>query len=219
MSDLKDDAIRYAVEQAIAYEPSVKLFDVKVLVREGVVRIQGIVPNLEAKMAAERAAASVSGVRRVDNTLTVEDPRGLNDLDMGHAVDEALLEDPAVDPLEIGARVQDGTAHLIGYADDVAQEEAAIRAASRAPGIKATVSEIDISPGVDIDWVDLKNRVVSALDDADDLLPYGIEVTIETDGRVVLSGSVANDNARRRAVEIARTVDGAKAVVDRLQLK
>ena len=67
----------------------------------------------------------------------------------------------------------------------MAQEEAAIRAASQ-PRHQSDGERIDISPGVDIDWVDLKNRVVSALDDADDLLPYGIEVTIETDGRVVL---------------------------------
>lgn len=219
MSSLKDDAIQREVEQAIGFEPGVNVFDVKVFVRDGVVRIQGIVSTLEAKQTAERAAAGVPGVRRVDNTLTVEDPRGLKDLDIGHAVDDALAEDPSVDTHDVGARVEDSTAHLIGHADNVAQEDAAIRAASRAPGVKAAVSEIDISPGIDVDWVDLKHRVINALDDADEILPYAIDVDVETDGRVVLTGSVANEAARERAEEVARSVDGAKAVVNRLQLQ
>ncbi len=218
MATLTDDAIERQVEQAIGLDPRVGVFDVNIQVLRGVARLEGIVESLEAKRAAGEAAARVPGVRRVDNMLTVEDPRGLKSLDIEHAVENALENAPAVDPRDVGARVEDSVAHLVGHVDSTAEEDAAVRVASRAEGVKEIVSELDISPGRDIDWTDLKNQVVDALSTADDLIPYTIDVEVETDGRVVLSGSVATRQDCRRAVEIARQVPGAKEVVNRLQV-
>lgn len=218
MGTLKDDAIERQVEEAIGLDPRVNVFDMNVQVLGGVARLQGIVGSLEAKLAAGEAAAHVPGVTRVDNMLTVEDPRGLRDLDIGHRVDEVIAEDPAVDPHEVGVRVEDGTAHLVGHVGSELDEENAIRAASRAEGVKEIVSELDISPGRDVDWTDLKNQVMDALDADEALLPYWIEVDAETDGRIVLSGSVRTDHERARAEEVARHVPGVKHVTNRVQV-
>lgn len=219
MVSLTDKAIERQVEQQIGFDPKANGFDVKVQVLNGVVRLQGIVDNLEAKRAAGEVASAVPGVRRVDNMLTVEDPRGLNDLEIGHAVDNALLDDTRVDTYAVGATVMDGTAHLVGHVDSTADEESAIQAASRADGVKDVVSQLDISPGRDVDWVDIKNSVTDALDAAGGFIPYGIDVEVETDGRVVLSGQVADENNRERAERIARRVDGVKDVVNRLDAR
>ena len=120
METLTDDAIERQVEQAIGLDPRVGVFDVNIQVLRGVARLEGIVESLEAKRAAGEAAARVPGVRRVDNMLTVEDPRGLKSLDIEHAVENALENDPAVDPRDVGARVEDSVAHLVGHVDSTA---------------------------------------------------------------------------------------------------
>ena len=216
MSSLSDEATQRQVEQVIGFDPWVSVFDVNVSAGRGVVRLDGIVENLEAKASAAEAARGVPGVARVDNLLTVQDPRGLRDPQIEGAVADAIDRDPGVDAHDVGATVLDGTAHLVGHVDSVADEHAAIRAASRAEGVRDVVSELDISPGRDVDWTDLKNQVVDALDDADDLTPYGIDVEVETDGRVILSGTVNDEHTRARAAEVARGVDGVKEVIDRL---
>jgi hyperosmotically inducible protein len=211
-----DQAIARQVEQAIGFNPRVNVFDVRVEVRDGVALLQGIVQNLDAKMAAGEAAAATPGVRRVDNALTVEDPRGLASTEIDGAVEEALEEAGGVNSQDVGAHVTDSIAHLVGHVDSVDDEQAAIHAASRAEGVKDVVSELDISPGRDVDWVDIKNAVTDALDAAGGFNPYAIDVNVETGGRVVLSGSAASERDRERAVRIAGRVDGVKEVVDRL---
>ncbi|MBI3945304.1 MAG: BON domain-containing protein [Armatimonadetes bacterium] len=219
MASLTDDAIERQVEQAIGFDPKANVFDMKVQVRNGVVRLEGIVGDLEAKLAAGEAAGGVPGVRRVDNTLTVEDPRGRTDREISDAVGQTLEDDPSVDTSKVGVTVLDSTAHLVGRVDSASEEEAAVRAASRAGGVKEVVSELDVASGIDTDWVDLKNRVTDALDDADDFYPYSIDVAVETDGRVGLSGEVGSEGDCERAGEMAGRVAGVKAVDNRLAVR
>ncbi len=74
-----DLGIRAAVGTRLLADPEVRRVSIDVDVIDGVVYLSGVVDDREAKLAAERIAGRVAGVRRVENELQVradddEDP-------------------------------------------------------------------------------------------------------------------------------------------------
>lgn len=69
---IDDAAITTKVKAAMVKDPVVSAFDVGVDTFKGVVQLNGFVDTPEQKAAAERIAASVSGVQSVRNNVTVK---------------------------------------------------------------------------------------------------------------------------------------------------
>jgi osmotically-inducible protein OsmY len=65
-----DWELQRRVEEALEYEPSFYVADVRVSVERGVVTLRGDMRTYEAKSAAERAALSVNGVTAVANQIS-----------------------------------------------------------------------------------------------------------------------------------------------------
>ena len=68
-----DDGIEEEVRERFAEELELDPVDVVVDVSDGVVVLRGVVQTLELRDAAGECAALVSGVRRIENELTVRD--------------------------------------------------------------------------------------------------------------------------------------------------
>jgi hyperosmotically inducible protein len=66
-----DSAITAKIKTALLGDDLVKSFEIKVETVKGVVQLSGFVDNANQKSAAERDAASVQGVKSVDNSLVV----------------------------------------------------------------------------------------------------------------------------------------------------
>src|SRR5262249_53943412 len=66
-----DEMLATAVEKSLADDPRVNAMRVKVDARAGVVQLTGDATSQEESDAAAHVAQQVSGVRRVDNKLTV----------------------------------------------------------------------------------------------------------------------------------------------------
>jgi hypothetical protein len=66
-----DAAITAEVKARLVAERPANLVSVNVDTRQGTVHLQGTVPSLDDKYTAERIARQVSGVRSVDNDLTI----------------------------------------------------------------------------------------------------------------------------------------------------
>jgi hyperosmotically inducible periplasmic protein len=72
--------------------------------------------------------------------------------------------------------------------------------------------------GVAVDDAWITSKVKSSL--LSDNLVSGTDVSVETyQGRVMLSGFVDAENQMDRAVEIAKSVEGVKKVVNKMELK
>jgi osmotically-inducible protein OsmY len=68
----QDQALAQTVRDALAASPVYKYSDVHVTVDRGTVDLNGVVPTLAQKRAAEVTVEQVPGVLRVDNDLSVQ---------------------------------------------------------------------------------------------------------------------------------------------------
>jgi hypothetical protein len=71
MTDLE---LKKSVEAELNWEPSVNAAEIGVAVKDGVVTLTGRVDSYWEKMAAERSAARVAGVRAIANELEIHLP-------------------------------------------------------------------------------------------------------------------------------------------------
>ena len=67
-----DASITTKVKAAFVKDPVVKAIDVKVETFKGVVQLSGFVTTTDEKVRAEQVAASVNGVRQVNNNISLK---------------------------------------------------------------------------------------------------------------------------------------------------
>lgn len=215
MAPISSQRLEGEVLRALGLDPIVILDDVRAQVVDGVALLRGTVATLEEKEAAGRAAASVPGVRQVENRLAVTANHGTTDRRIMAAVDAAL--DALLGNVHrwVGAVVVDGIVHLRGHAPSAEAAEAAHHAVSRVEGVKSIINEIQIDAGAPMDEASVSNRVIQALVESGQVTPMGIRVDA-VGGNIVLRGAVASPAEREQAEAIARTVPGVAHVENRL---
>jgi len=215
-AEAADDALARAVYDALANSPDVDTDEVRVEAAGGTVRLTGAVDTLFEKQMAGALARQVEGVGRVQNDIVVSPTKPVQDKRLREALEQALGEYPEWDPKKVGVReVSDGIAYISG---EVTSAQERIRAgwiASRIPGVKQIVNEIEIAPGQPLDDVTIEELVSDAISNDPRIDPFDIEVSVKN-GRVTLSGEVEDQEALRAAAQIASAVPGVKGVVNRL---
>lgn len=194
-------------------------YDLEVEIVDGKVRLTGVVDRLADKWHALELARSVEGVQGVEDGLSVTPAGQVDDEEIREAVLAELEAAGGVDPHEVGASVRDGVVYLQGHVRSLAEEKAAIAAASRVSGVRDVVSQLCTqSGGARVDDVSIANEVERRLksDERTSLLP--ISVTTRH-GVVALEGIVENAAQMKAAEELATQVPGAKRVQNRLRLE
>lgn len=72
--EIEDENVATRVRVALGTDPETAPYEtIHVECREGVVRLTGVVDRGAVKRRAEEVAVSATGVRRVDNRITVQD--------------------------------------------------------------------------------------------------------------------------------------------------
>lgn len=174
---------------------------------DGLVRIQGIVDVLKERDQAEAIVRNFSGVKRVENNITVCTDGGIDDEDVAFEVGEELSANPEI-PDSVGVRVSGGQVQLVGSIQNQGQALEAIETAGKARGVKEVRNQLKINER--LDDVSITNRVQSALLEEAEIIPGRVKVLTES-GVVTLWGN-ASDEEIKRAVEIATRTPGVKAV-------
>ncbi|HUX86284.1 MAG TPA: BON domain-containing protein [Chloroflexota bacterium] len=220
MSYLTDQEIIGAVTQALARDGRVNLADViHITAENGVVRLTGTVPAAGKKQAAEDAIRSVHGVVSVENDLTVAVEGEISDAELRAAVQAALARSPEL-VARVGCRVHDGVVTLVGHIRDVAQEEEAIQTAGSIKGVEQVVSTLEIAEivpdktALPADDATLLGKLSEALDRAG-IYIEGRDLHVDQ-GVATLRGRVDSEKARQRAGVVAASVDGIRAIHNRL---
>jgi len=101
---LDDADITAAVETNLNADPAIAAHLIDVVTFDGIVTLDGKVPDLLSKERATRVAESITGVLSVVNTLKLT-PRLRSDLEIRRDIEEALIADPAADSYEISVAV------------------------------------------------------------------------------------------------------------------
>lgn len=207
-----DIRVRDAVRRQLDWEPEVDASAVGVTTRQGAVTLTGFIDTYAGKLAAERAAKRVHGVRAVANDLEVRLRLERTDADIAQDVVRALQLRGTI-PESIQAAVHNGHVTLTGKATWLYQKDGAAAAVMHIRGVRGVVNYITIEP--DSEVRDVRRRITAALHQTADVDARHIAVTV-TGQTAVLSGTVGTWMQRDCAERAAMAAPGIAHVDNRL---
>ncbi|MFZ5646444.1 MAG: BON domain-containing protein [Bacillota bacterium] len=120
-------------------------YGLKVRVNDGVAQVTGIVDTLSEKEQVDQILSGINGLKGLDNGVSISTDGSIIDEDVVEEVTEELNADPGVNLRHVGAKSVKGNVFLVGSVNGPDEEKAAIRAASRARGVKSVVSQLKIN--------------------------------------------------------------------------
>jgi osmotically-inducible protein OsmY len=215
-----DDELQQDVMAELSWDP--QLIDVHahlgVAAKNGVITLSGLVDSYNKKLAAEKAAQRVKGVRVVASDIKVKlGVLGANtDSEIAEAVRSALIWNSSVNQDMIQIKVEDGWVYLDGEVDWAFQR------ASVEHGIEGLSSVIGITNNIKIkekkiDAAALKTQISSAFQrnaaiDAN-------QIRVETSGsNVTLYGTVKSWAEKKEAERVAWSSPGVTSVDNQIRL-
>ena len=207
----QDKVLQESVMAELGWEPSIDAAHIGVTANAGVVTLTGHVQSFAQKVAAERAAARVKGVKAVAEEIQVKLPYDIKrgDESIAGAAVERLAWDSSVPPDSVEIRVEKGWVTLNGEVDWYFQKEAAARAVETLIGVVGVSNLIEIKPTVNAD--DLGQNITRALHRCWFYDSDTIKVSAQG-GKIKLTGQVATWNARDLAGATAWSAPGATFV-------
>jgi osmotically-inducible protein OsmY len=207
-----DLRIREAVMRQLDWDPEVDASAIGVAARDSVITLSGYVPDYSGKLAAERAAKRVRGVRGVANDIEVRRTFERNDSDVARDATRALELRTTVPPA-VQLVVHNGHVTLTGKVSWLFQRTAAEHAVRHVRGVLSVLNQIEIAPS-SVER-DVRHRIVEALHRNADIDARHVVVTVN--GNVVkLTGRVGSWLQRESAERAAGSAPGIMRVDDQI---
>ena len=196
-TDLKSDVLA-----ELKYEPSVKVTNIGVLVKDGTVTLNGFVTSYSEKWNAVRAARRVSGVNAIADDIEVKlsDSLHRTDGEIAGAAASQIKWSTMIPTGAVKVTVREGWITLEGEMEWAYQRNAAEDAVKYLAGVKGVGNMITIKPKLSAS--DIESSIERAFDrngqlDAD-------KIDVETSGnQVTLTGKVRNHSERDEAERVA----------------
>jgi osmotically-inducible protein OsmY len=207
-----DVRVRDAVVRQLDWDPEVDASAVGVAARNGTVTLTGFIDSYSGKLAAERAAKRVHGVRAVANDVDVRLRLDRTDPDIAQDAAHALGLRSTI-PDGIQAVVHTGHVTLTGNVDWLFQKQSAENAVRHIRGVRSVLNHISVAPRAAVR--DVRHRIVKALHQNADVDARHITVTVSGD-TATLTGTAGTWLQRDSAERAAANAPGIAHVDNRI---
>lgn len=216
---MKPDAqLRADIQAELEWDPAVTAEDVGVIVNHGVVTLTGHLRSYAEKLAAERAALRVSGVKALAIETSVKLAAGFErtDADLAQAVEHALEWNVRVPRGAIKPMLEGGWVTLTGEVDWDYQRRAAEATVRNLLGVTGITNLVTIKPL--LRSADVERQVQDALIRAFHGQPR--QVAIDVNGsQLVLRGKVRSWKEFEAVRNAAWSTPGIVSVVNELAVE
>lgn len=210
--------VRQDVLDQLEFEPSIDAANIGVAVDDGVVILSGHVWSYAQKLAAERAARQVKGVRAIAQEIEVRYPS-----DKKTADDEIarralnVLKWHAMIPQDaVKVTVQKGWVTLTGEVNWQYQRKAAEDAIWKLSGVTGVTDSISLKPTASVS--DIKKKIEDALTRHAQIEAQAVRVHVRDGNKVSLEGMVDSWDEREAIENAAWSVAGVQSVDDQLTI-
>lgn len=213
-----DSQLKTDVEEELDWDPAVRLTSIGVEVKDGIVTLAGHLDSYTEKIAAERAAQRVSGVKGLAVELDIRLLASANrvDGDIAATAVEALRWNASIPHDSIHVMVEDGWITLSGDVDwnfERTNAEVAVHALIGVKGVNNVIKlKHQVSP------VDVKSKIESALYRSAHLIGKKIKISVDGD-TVTLTGQIRSLAERHMMKNAAWAAPGVFKVVDDLKIE
>ena len=207
-----DIRVRDAVMRQLDWDPEVDGSAVGVAAKTGTVTLTGFIDTYSGKLAAERAAKRVHGVRAVANDIQVRLRLERTDADIAQDAARALELRNTI-PEGVQAVVHNGHVTLTGKVEWLFQKESAETAVQHIRGVRGVLNHITVAPRAPAR--DVHRRIVKALHQDADVDGRHITVTV-SDNTATLTGTVGTWLQRDCAERAAANAPGIAHVANRI---
>lgn len=214
---MSDRTLKLAVEDELAWEPSIDAERIGVTAEDGVVTLTGHVGSYTEKIIAERAAKRVKGVRAIAQEIEIRLPndKKTSDDQIAKRALDIIAWDSTIPKDKVQVKVQGGFVTLSGEVDWHYQRTDAEYAVRKLEGIKGLSNEIKVKPRVQAS--DVKQRIESALKRNAEWEAGSIKVSAQN-GHVTLDGKVKAWYERDLAERTAWSAPGVISVEDHISI-
>ena len=209
-----DQRLKDSVIYQLEADPEVDTSLVGVSAQDGIVTLSGHVDTYAGKLAAEKAARRVYGVKAVANELEVRLASERIDPDIAKDTIEALRNRIDV-PVGVTITVRGGFITLAGTVEWMYQKMAAERAVKYLRGVRGVMNHIVVAPR--LSPKDVQKRIAEALHRHADIDARRIHVEAEG-AKVTLTGSVSSWIEKDEAQRAAWRVPGVATVENRISV-
>jgi osmotically-inducible protein OsmY len=208
-----DNNLREAVLSQFEWEPEITSNQVAVSARDGVVTLTGFAESFPERLAAEKAAKRVYGVKAVANDIRVRLPYESTDAEIANNAVHAITSNVSIPDDRITVSVRDGWVTLEGFVDWRFQKNIAEEAVQFLGGVRGISNEIEVMPQIrpKPSPEDVRTRIHDALRRSAevDARRIGVEISRDT---VSLYGNVSSWSEKEEAARAAGAAPGIKSV-------
>jgi len=205
----RDIRTRDAVIRQLEWDPDVDASAIGVAAHEGAVTLTGFIDSYAGKLAAERAAKQVRGVRAVANDVQVRLKLARTDEDIARDAARVLFLNTSL-PDSVQATVRQGHVTLTGRVPWIYHRNIAALAIHRIAGVVGIVNRIDVVLPPHLDR-DVRHQITAALHRLADVNAKQVQVAVKG-YEATLTGTVTSWAQRDAVLHAAEAAPGITIV-------